>query len=359
VLLWVLGCIVLLLVTVQLIASPLATRIANQRLAEIDGVIGRVERVNLALWRGDVEIIDLVIHDRETPNDIPLVHIPRATFTGARRPLLRGRIGGQGVIEGAEFYAVKREIVDEPDEELDQRVQEAHDTAMRWQNRLSEAFPTQITRLEVRDGRARFVDLTYDPVVEVGVEELNMVARNLHNLPEWEAPPATIEVTGITSGGGHLELYIEAEPMAQPLRFYSSFGIEDLVLPDLDNFMRAYAMVEVTEGTFSLYSEIRAGEGRYEGYVRPFFQDLEFEPVREEEKSLGRRIIERVASAATALLENPETDQIATQTPFEGTFDENEADLWATLGNLLRNAFLDAIRQGFDPQSPEDPAAAE
>jgi hypothetical protein len=48
-------------------------------------------------------------------------------------------------------------------------------------------------------------------------------------------------------------------------------------------------------------------------------------------------------------LENEEKGQVATQTPFSGTFDQNQIDVWAAVANLLRNAFIQALREGFDP----------
>ena len=350
----VLAVIVGLLLLVQFGASPVATAMVNRKLSEIEGFSGSIERINLAIWRGTVEAHGFVLRDSDHPDDIPVVSIRRAVMTGGIRPLLSGKLGGSARIEGAEVTIIKRERMEDPGDEAADKMKETREQVKRWQHALRETFPMEITEVEATDGRMRFIDRSYDPVVDVEVAELHTVIQNLRNQPDGEDLPTTIDITGVTTGGGQLEIHVETDPLKEPLEFETTFEIRDLSLPEFNDFMLAYAKVDVSQGTFDVYIEATAEDGAYQGYVKPFFEDLDFTGVEDENKSLGRRIVETVASAATSLLENPESDKVATQTPFSGTFDENDVDLWSTLENLLSNAFLQAIREGLEGWSGSD-----
>src|SRR5690606_28083070 len=126
-------------------------------------------------------------------------------------------------------------------------------------------------------------------------------------------------------------------------RFSTRMEVKELALPPLREFLLAYALIDVRAGTFAMASEIEAADGRYEGYVKPFFENLEFESIPDPDKNLVQRAATRVASAVTGLLEN-ERDQVATKAPFEGNFESNDLVPWTTIENLLRNAFVEALR---------------
>ncbi len=99
-----------------------------------------------------------------------------------------------------------------------------------------------------------------------------------------------------------------------------------------------------------MYSEIKAADGAYQGYVKPFFRDLDFKNVEDKNKSLAKRTKEKVVSAVSSLLKSHEADKVATITPFAGTFANTEVGVWETVHNLLRNAFVEALREGLETQ---------
>ncbi len=339
--------VVVLLLFIQFGASPIARSVINAKLAEMEGFTGSIGRVSLQVWRGSVVINDFKLLDAEHPDDLPVVSVRRAVMSSALRPLLQGKIGGHALIEGLQITAIKRERTEESDEEAAEKMKEARRQAKRWQRALREAVPMELTEIEVRDSQMRFIDRTYQPEVDIAIHDLQVKALNLRNRPEGDALPTTIDISGVTTGNGQLQIHVKADPMKEPLEFFTSFQLQDMSLPDLNPFLQAYAKVDVSQGRFDLYTEATAKGGRYEGYVKPFMENVEFESVHDESKSLGRRLVENVAEVTTKLLENPDTEKVATETPFSGTFDQNDVDLWATVENLLRNAFLQALQEGF------------
>jgi hypothetical protein len=127
--------------------------------------------------------------------------------------------------------------------------------------------------------------------------------------------------------------------------------IKHLELVPIRDFLISYALIDPSAGTFEVFSEISASGGGYHGYVKPFFKDLEFKAVPDPEKNLAQRVATKIASAVSDALKN-EQGAVATKVPFSGNFAINEVDLWTTVENLLRNAFIQSLREGVEGQTP-------
>ena len=97
---------------------------------------------------------------------------------------------------------------------------------------------------------------------------------------------------------------------------------------------------------------MNAKDGAYEDYLKPLFHDLDFRTASDKEKSLGKKVKGKVVSVVASVLKNDDNQQVATKTPFAGNFADNELDVWTTVANLLRNAFVQAIRGGLEGQNP-------
>ena len=137
--------------------------------------------------------------------------------------------------------------------------------------------------------------------------------------------------------------------MAQEPTFKLQGGISNMDLVALNNFMRAYGNFDVAGGTFQVYTEIAAADGRFEGYVKPFFQDLHiFDWEKERKKNILAIFWEAIVAGAATILKNQPHDQLATKVPLSGTFDKANVDIWATIGGVLRNAFVRALLPRID-----------
>jgi hypothetical protein len=60
------------------------------------------------------------------------------------------------------------------------------------------------------------------------------------------------------------------------------------------------------------------------------------------------KIWQGVADLASELLEDQSRDRAAMRIPFKGSFDQPKADVWSAIGSLVRNAFVQALRRGFE-----------
>lgn len=347
------------LLVVRFIGSPIACSFVNRQLSELPAFIGRVDEVHLSIWRGAVVAENFVLYERGREDEPPVVLLKHATVTLSVGALFTGKLGASVVVDGADFHVVNRTPApDDPEEEerADAAALAAKEDVQRWQDVFRDSFPMKLTRLEVIDAKVRYVDPTKNPAVDVTVESLNVVATGLQNRPKANGDPlpTKIEVHGVTTGNGKLRASIRIDPIAEQPRFEGSFELRELSLPAVNNFLLAYANADVSRGTFEVFTEIKAQDGAYDGYVKPLFRDLDFRTASDRDKNAAQLFIKKVVTVVVSALENEETEQVATKAPFSGNFADNEVDIWSTIATLFRNAFVQALRGGFEGETPRE-----
>jgi hypothetical protein len=313
--------------------------------------------VAIAFWRGAVEMKGFVLRERGHSQDPPVVRITKGTLILAPETLFSGKVGGRVIVDGAEASIFKRRRFAGPKEaaeKADQEVRQKSAAAARWQDHWRDALPVRLTRIEIKNARINYLDRTHEPNVFVGVDRVHLVARDLQNRPKADGDlmPAKVDVDARIAESGILHLALQADPVGKPPRFHLQLALRDLSLPPFNTFMQAYANADVSKGTFELYAEIDARDGGYQGYLKPFFRDLDFRTASDENKGAVARLKEKVVSSVTSLLKNPGDQKVATKAPFSGNFSNNDVDFWTTVSNLLRNAFVQALREGLEGQTP-------
>jgi hypothetical protein len=324
------------------VALPFSVKaLINQRLQRIPEYAGHVEDIDLAIWRGayqleGVEIVKTTGQTRE-----PFFKAAKIDFSLAWRDLFRGRFVGDFALENGELI-----IVNGPTGESSQK--EVVDK--RWQDAIEDIFPIEITRLEIKDSRVRFMDNNSDPKVNIELNGLQVVAKGLRNRPsEKRGPlPAEIELTAKTIGNGDLRVFGGLDVLAEQPRFKLNLELVNVDLPALNDFLLAYGNVDVASGDFQLFLEVAAADGKYEGYAKPFFDHLDFKNVEDKSKPATQRLWENIVSGLSKLLKNKPRDQVATKIPFSGEFGRTDVGILATIGNLIRHGFGRALPERFE-----------
>jgi len=103
---------------------------------------------------------------------------------------------------------------------------------------------------------------------------------------------------------------------------------------------------DVSQGRISVYAELAAADGRFEGYVKPLVKDLKVFNTRD--KGPLEVVWEAMVALVAQTFKNHPNDRFGTVIPFLGTFDNPKADVWDTILNVLRNTFIKAIQPGLE-----------
>lgn len=336
-------CVVVTVVVIAalLLAARMALpfevkRLVNDRLHRIPGYTGYVNDIDIHLWRGAYSMHGFGILRLNGKVQEPFFLAKKIDFSLAWRELWHGKIVSNVSVDQGQLNFVNGPSAEASQTDLDHR----------WQDVIQDLFPIDITRLEITNGLLRYVDTTRKPRVNVFVTHMRATATGLRNRAgerDRGEFPAEITVEGDSLGAGKLTLFLVAEPLAAEPHFHLSVKLDKVNLPALNESLRAYANVDVGRGTFRLVGEMAGRDGGFQGYVKPFFEDLDFHNIEDKEKAIGARFWERIVAAAAWLVKDKSRDQVATRIPFEGKFGDAKVGLFATFTNLFRHGFVHAF----------------
>lgn len=317
----------------RLVLPFLLQRAINARLEAIPDYSGSVESVDVGLLRGAYALNGVVIRKRNALQGEPFFAADRIDFSLAWRELVRRRVVSDIVVTRGRLNFLR-----EPADEFSQL-----DADRRWQDVIQDIFPIEITHLEINDGRLHFVDRAADPVVDVFIKNMHALVTGLRNRPadeDGEPMPADLLVEGSTVGGGSLLIVGKGEPLAAQPHFELRVTVERVALPELNELLRAYGKVDVSRGVLDVYFEMAARDGRFEGYLKPFFTELDFRDLAEDDKNLAEKLWEKVVSGLVGLFKNKPKDQLGARVPFAGEFGDPRIGLLATLRTIFRHGFI-------------------
>ena len=146
---------------------------------------------------------------------------------------------------------------------------------------------------------------------------------------------------------GNARAQISLDPYAPKPTFALNLEVSDVPLVKLNDFAKGYGGFTFKEGTFKMATEATAKNGGYQGYVEPVFDQM----VIFNEKSTknpATLIWEATLGALTEIVRNHPKDSFGTKVPFSGTFDHPQPDIFATIFNAFRNAFVQAFEGKLD-----------
>jgi len=342
-----LGVLVVLLAA--RLAAPYVVKTAiNRRLEKIPDYSGHVDGVVLHIWRGAYRIDGLQIVKKNGQVSEPFFASERIDFSLAWGQLFRGKFVSAITIRNARLNFVRGK-----DESQSQLTADS-----RWQDVINDLFPIDITFLDINGGVLRFVDETETPKVDIAIRELHVHATGLRNRPEDtkinDPLPAKVEISGITIGEGRFRLYAKLEPLAEQPHLELATELNKVSLPALNDFLRAYANVEVSQGQFDAVAQMAMGKGHYEGYVKPFLGNLNFGNIRGEKEGLGERLWRDLVAGVANLVKNKDSHQVATRIPFSGDTANFDVHTWKTIENTLHHGFVKALPKGFEGTTHPD-----
>lgn len=328
--------LIVVLVAARAAAPYVIRRQINERLQHIPGYTGYVNNVSLHVWRGAYSMDEFGILKRSGKVTQPFFLARHIDFSIAWRELVHQKVVSDVTIDVGQLSFEKGATEENSQTDLDRR----------WQDVIKDIFPIDITHLEVTHGLLRYVDTTKQPHVNVFITNMTASATGLRNRPGERGEgefPAEIKVEGNSLGGGTIKLLLDAEPLADQPHFHLSFKLDNVNLPALNEDLKAYAKVDVGRGTFRIAGEMAGRDGGFQGYVKPFFENLDFHNVEDNDKGVGSRLWEHIVAGFAWLVKNKSTGQVATRIPFEGKFGDSKVGFLKTVANLFRHGFIQAF----------------
>lgn len=214
----------------------------------------------------------------------------------------------------------------------------------------AQAAPGVLVKIEhgkILDSELGFVNKAASPDYRVFIADLNVEMEDVSN--RLSEGTGVVKITGKFMGSGPMVVTGNFRPEKPTPDFDLDVRIVKTRLQSLNNLLRAYGNVDVHGGTFAFFSEMKVKNGKIEGYVKPFFRDVDvYDPKKDENKAMLRKTYEAVVGGIAGLLQHQQTEAVATKGDVAGEVENPQASTWQIVGNLVQNAFFEAILPGLE-----------
>jgi hypothetical protein len=341
--------VIVLLVAIRAVLPVAVKYYANKTLDELEGYSGHIDDVDLALIRGAYVIQGVRIVKTGGKVPVPFFSASEVDLSVQWKALLDGSI-----VSEIELHRPKVNFVTAAKDEAASKAkaetkQEQVEPASNWTDVVKDLVPFNINRFSVSDGEVHYRDFSSKPKVDIFVQDIVAEARNLTNSEDkGGSMVATFDGRARAMQSGKLNFKGSVDPYAKKPTFRASFRLNGLELQQLNPYLRAFVNVDVEKGTFSLDSELAAKDGRFEGYVKPFIDDLDVLRWEKEKESFPNKVWQAMVEATSELLQDQSKDRTAARVPFSGTFDDPKIGVWSAIGSVVKNAFVEALRRGLE-----------
>jgi len=332
--------IITLLVLIRLILPFVVLRYANKTLANMKGYYGQIKDIDLAILRGAYQIDSIYLNKVDTLTQKQTVFFS-ALFIDLSiewKAILKGVIVGEVVMNDALVRFTKDEL--EPDD--------IKNDSSQFIKLLNDFMPLKVNKFEINNADLQFIDTTSKPNVDIRMTDLYVLALNLNNSYD----STTLLPASVTANAnlyeGEFKFNMKFNPLVVQPTFDMSAELNGMNLVLLNEFLQAYAKIDVNEGKFGLYTEMAAKEGNFVGYVKPIITDLKVLGKEDRNDNILRKVWEGIVAGLAVILKNQQEDQLATKIPFEGKIEDPQANIWTTIYKLLFNAFVSALLPAID-----------
>jgi hypothetical protein len=339
-----LGILVLLIVA-RLLLPIFVVRYVNKVLADMDGYTGRIEDVEIALLRGAYQIKGMNIQKVNGKIKEPFILIPLTDLSIEWKSLWKGKLVSEVVCYNGEInFAFSN------DENASQTGVEND-----WTQVVKDLMPIEINRFAIVNGQIDLINVIDQPGTDLSMKNFQLQIENIRNVEEKGARlPSPVRATGDLQGyGGTLDFKADMQLLKKMPDFDYNLSFNNVQLVELNSLAREYAGIDFEKGTISIFSELAMYDGKLAGYVKPLTKEMRIfklkeENNKEEKRGIGGFFKELLAEGASAVMENPKKEQVATRIPLEGTVNEVKTSIWPIIGNMVRNAYVEAFKAEFD-----------
>jgi len=338
--------ILVILVIAARVAMPYTLRwYVNRTINKNPLYQGKIDDIDVHLWRGAYTIKNIRLLKVTGDVPVPLYIAKKIDLQIEWGALIHRRVVGQVVM-----YEPQINFVAGPSDSQSQT-----GAGGPWLEVIRELFPFQINSCLIHDASIHFRTYQTTPQVDVYLSQIEASIENLTNIRR-EATPllATIKAEGTAMDQARFEYRMKLNPFSYHPHFELAVRLIGLDVTKLNDLSRAFAGIDFEHGFFDLVIEANAHYGQITGYVKPLFRNLQILSWKDVVKDNPIEFFWEVVVGVTAgALTNWNRDQLATLIPFSGSSANSSADILATVGNVLRNAFIRAYLPRFQGTSPD------
>jgi hypothetical protein len=327
--------ILMLAVVARALAPWAVEAYANRKLAGLGaGYRGTVADVDLALLRGGYTLYGVSVVQVDARQETPFVDVQKMDLTLQWQALLDRQVVGEVVMHAPILNFVQSKSAEE----------RQYGSGVNWPQAIRDLFPFRLNIVQAVDGLITFRAPGIAAEQSLTARNVELVLRNLTNVENRETEAfAEIEFNGLVMGNAPVSLNGQIDPNEALPTFDIDLSLENARVVDVNPWLREFLKVDGHAGVFSLYAELAAADGRFEGYLRPILENPEFFDPEESATGPFKKAWEALVGLAAKILENRREQQVATEIPLSGEFENPKAGIVPTLVNLLRNAFVTAF----------------
>jgi hypothetical protein len=186
----------------------------------------------------------------------------------------------------------------------------------------------------------------------------NTNARVTNYSNRFRAGVAVATMQGRFMGTGRTAVRATFRPEHSGPDFDLAVAIEGTDLKSMNEMLSAHGKVDVTKGTFAIYSELDVSKHRMTGYIKPIFHDVKvFDWKQDKGNNIFNQLYQLVVGGVAKLFEHGKDDRIVTRARVSGPVGNTAVSSWELIYNAFEDAFIKAITPGFDKLFDRDSKA--
>ena len=310
----------------------------NRSLSNLPDYTGRVEWVRIHPLTASLDIYDLHLDKKTGEIPVHFFYSPRWNIS-----LQWSQISHGVKRASVTIFAPQINLVAGSDS-----VQSQIFIGKIWLQAIKDMILWRVNQVTIHGGDIHYLDLHSSPKVDMELSQLEVAADNMSNSKGLKIPlPATVKITARPLLTGTFEMNLAVNFDEQFATFTQNFRMEHVPAVGANSVLQKFLKVRVKSGEIGIYSELTSDKGIYHGYVKSFFYHLEFEPKASDEGNPGA-IWSGVLNTVKGLFES-DKQVIATQSELSGRVDQLQVDSVSVIMGILSNAYIQALRTGFDP----------
>ena len=342
-----LGIILGIFVLLHFLLEPIAENFVNKKLDSLEGYKGSIEDVDIHLFRGAYRIKGIDIQERGDTLR-PFVHVDTLDLSVQWKALFDGKVVGEVLVSNPVINYRAQPAGEEDAVESDTA------EVNNWSQKLQELMPLTINKFEVRQGSITYSDPGAQLKLNTYLQGLNLLVKNISNVKDSVSElPTSLSANATTLGRGKLNIDMDLNLLQNKPDLSANIRLDTVDLTALNDVFRAYANVDLQKGAFTMISEFNVVNSQVDGYIKPFFENLEVfdfeEDVKEkEDKGFFGKVWEALVGLGSEAIENQKEERVASKVPIEGNLETADPDVSVAVWNVFKNAFIEVITKRFE-----------